>query len=136
PVASKSMLAAERSKRAITGFDPFNSGASRSFVMATGRGGFELLAGYEMMPSFGASFVEILQAPKSEAERQLTVSALRALSDHLVEQGAVSTFNIAPADDPALASCFLAAGFRRSGLLLSHLVVRGARRDAFVWSKK
>lgn len=134
--ASKAVLAADKAKRAITGFEPFGRGASRDYVVATGRGGFELAASLEMMPSFGSSLVEIAAGPKNEAERLLTTSALRALSDHLAAKGAVSTFSIAPADDVALCACFLAAGFRKSAVLLSHVVAGGARHDALIWSKK
>lgn len=134
--ASKLVAAMDKAKRAMTGFEPFGRGADRDFVVVTGRGGFELAASIEMMPSFGASLVDIVASPKTEVERLLTVSALRSLADHVAGQGAVSTFAIAPADDVALTSCFLAAGFRKSAVLLSHLVVGGSRHDAFVWSKK
>lgn len=134
--ASKLVATMDKAKRAMTGFEPFGRGAERDFVIVTGRGGFELAASIEMMPSFGASLVEIVAAPKTEVERLLTVSALRSLADHVAGKGAVSTFSVAPADDVALTSCFLAAGFRKSAVLLSHVVVGGARRDAFVWSKK
>lgn len=134
--ASKLVAAMDKAKRGMTGFEPFGRGADRDFAVVTGRGGFELAASIEMMPSFGASLVEIVASPKTEVERLLTVSALRALADHVAGQGAVSTFSLAPADDVALTSCFLAAGFRKSAVLLSHLVVGGARRDAFVWSRK
>lgn len=134
--ASKLVTAMDKAKRAMTGFEPFGRGADRDFVVVTGRGGFELAASIEMMPSFGASLVEIVASPKNEVERLLTVSALRSLADHVAGQGAVSTFSIAPADDVALTSCFLAAGFRKSAVLLSHVVVGGSRRDAFVWSRK
>jgi hypothetical protein len=134
--ASKAVLALDKAKRAITGFEPFGRGASRDYVVATGRGGFELAASLEMMPSFGSSLVEIAAGPKNETERLLTTSALRALSDHLASKGAVSTFSIAPADDVALSACFLAAGFRKSAVLLSHVVAGGQRHDALIWSKK
>lgn len=134
--ASKLVAAMDKAKRAMTGFEPFGRGADRDFVVVTGRGGFELAASIEMMPSFGASLVDIVASPKTEVERLLTVSSLRSLADHVAGQGAVSTFAIAPADDVALTSCFLAAGFRKSAVLLSHVVVGGSRHDAFVWSKK
>lgn len=134
--ASKLVAAMDKAKRAITGFEPFGRGATRDFVIATGRGGFEMAASIEMMPSFGASLVEIAASPKTEAERLLTASTLRALADHVAGKGAVSTFSIAPADDVALTSCFLAAGFRKSAVLLSHVVSGGSRHDAFIWSKK
>jgi len=134
--ASKAVLAADKAKRAITGFEPFGRGATRDHVVATGRGGFELAASLEMMPSFGSSMVEIAAGPKNETERLLTTSALRALSNQLAAKGAVSTFSIAPGGDVALSACYLAAGFRKSAVLLSHVVSAGTRHDATVWSKK
>jgi hypothetical protein len=48
----------------------------------------------------------------------------------------VSTFCLSPADDVYLATVYLSTGFRRSGVLAKHIVVKGERRDAIVWSKK
>lgn len=134
--AEKAAALATKSGRALTGFELFSRDAERHFLSATGKNGFELVASYEVQPSFASSMLEILVGPRDEAERLLTVSALRSLLGKLVEVDAVSTFTIAPADDVLLSSCFLANGFRKSAVLPSHLVVGGKRRDAIIWSKK
>lgn len=45
-------------------------------------------------------------------------------------------FALAAADDVSQAAVFLAAGFRRSGVLAAHGMLKGERKDAIVWSKK
>ncbi len=135
-VADKAAAAASKAGRALTGFELFSRDAERHFLSATGKNGFELIASYEVQPSFASSMLELLAAPRDESERLLTQSAIHALLGKLVEVNAVSTFSLAPADDLLLSSCFLANGFRKSAVLASHLVVGNKRRDAIVWSKK
>lgn len=134
--AEKAAALATKAGRALTGFELFSRDAERHFLSASGKNGFELVASYEVQPSFASSMLELLVGPRDEAERLLTVSALRSLLGKLVEVNAVSTFTIAPADDVLLSSCFVANGFRKAAVLASHLVVGGKRRDAIVWSKK
>jgi hypothetical protein len=132
----KALSVAQRSGRALTGFEPFSRDVTRTALLLTARGGFSLLASIETQPCFGNSFLEMLSLPRTEAERIATTAALRALENRLRDDGAVSTFTLAPADDVASASLFLGAGFRRSGVLARHLLVKGERADAVVWSKK
>jgi hypothetical protein len=134
--ARKAVTAAQRKGRALTGFEPFGRDASRTYRLASARGGFELWASIEVQSCFGNSLFELLTAPRTEPERLATLGAVRALTAELVADGAVSTFTVAPADDALLASVYVAAGFRRTGVLASHLVVGGERKDAIVWSKK
>jgi hypothetical protein len=134
--ALKALATAQKTGRALTGFELFSRDADRHFLSVTGKNNFELVASYEVQPSFASSMVELLTAPRDEAERMLTVSALRSIVGKLSENGAVSAFSIVPADDILLGSCYLANGFRKSAVLASHIVVGGRRRDAIVWSKK
>lgn len=134
--ARKAVATAERARRALTGFEPFSRDATRKHFVLTGRGGFEMHASTEMQQCFGNSFLEILVGPTNDAERVATVAALRVLGDKLKEEGCVSTFTFAPADDLGLATVFLAGGYRRSAVLARHLVVGGERKDAILWSKK
>jgi hypothetical protein len=135
-VAEKAAAAATKAGRALTGFELFSRDAERHFLSASGKGAFELVASYEVQPSFASSLLELLVSPRDEAERVLTQSALKSFLGKLVEVGAVSTFSITPADDVLLSSCFLGNGFRKSAVLASHVVVGGKRKDAIVWSKK
>lgn len=132
----KAVAQAQKAGRALTGFELFSRDAERHHLLVTGKGNFELFASYEIQPSFASSMMEILVAPRDEAERVLTISAIKSVVAKLAELDAVSTFSLAPADDVLLSSCFLASGFRKSAVLASHLEVGGKRKDAIVWSKK
>jgi hypothetical protein len=125
-----------RANRALTAFEPFGRDVERRYFQLTARNGFELIASTESQSCFGNAFVELLTAPSTEHERLATISALRTLCDKLLAEGVVSCFSIAPADDLALATAFVFNGFRRTGLLLGHMLVRGERKDAIVWSRK
>lgn len=122
--------------RALTAFEAFGRDVERRFFHLTSRGGFELIASTESQSCFGNSFLELLTAPKTEAERLATVAALRALCDKLLAEGVVSCFAVAPSDDVALATAFVFNGFRRTGLLQNHVTVGGERKDAIVFSRK
>jgi hypothetical protein len=95
-----------------------------------------LVVSTESQACFGNAFIEVLQAPKGESERLATIASMRALCDRLLAEGVVSTFSLSPSDDVAFATAFVSNGFRRTGLLQGHLLVRGERKDAIIWSRK
>jgi len=132
----KAISAALRSGRALTGFEPFGRDVERRHFMVTLRGGFELYASIESQECFSNAFLEVLQSPRTEAEKLGTAGAVRALCEMLLAEGVVSCFSLAPSDDVTLATTYLQNGFRRTGLLHEHLMVRGERKDAIVWSRK
>jgi hypothetical protein len=132
----KAVGAAQRTGRALTGFEAFGRDVERTSWVLTTRSGFEIFASWETQPCFGNSFLELLTGPRDEAERLAVTAAVRAVCARLEEQGIVSTFGLSPADDAQLAAVFLAAGFRRSGVLAKHVIVKGERKDVVVWSKK
>jgi hypothetical protein len=137
PDARKAVTAALRSGRALTAFEPFGRDIARSFFVVTARGGFELQVSTEAQGCFGNAFLEILVGPRTPAERAGTAAAVKAFAERLQAEGVVSCFGLTPSDDVALATAFLHAGFRRTGLLLGHLPAGGNRRkDAIVWSRK
>jgi hypothetical protein len=132
----KTIEKAVRTGRAMTAFEPFGRDVERRFFVVTGRGNFELVASTESQSCFGNAFLELLTAPKNDAERLATISALRTICDKLMNEDVVSCFALAPSDDVALATAFVYNGFRRTGLLQSHLVVGGERKDAIIFSRK
>jgi hypothetical protein len=134
--ARRAVLAAQRTGRALTAFELFGRDVERRYFSVTVRGGFEIVASIESQSCFGNAFLELLEGPRTDAERVATAAAIRSLCDKLLAEEAVSCFALAPSDDVSLASVFLHNGFRRSGLLLDHLVVGGGRKDAIVWSRK
>jgi hypothetical protein len=134
--ARRAAAAAVRGGRAITAFEPFGRDVERRYYVVTARGGFELHASIESQACFGNSYLELLQAPRTDSEKAATSAALGALCAALLEEGVVSCFSLAPSDDVGMATAFLQNGFRRTGLLAEHLVVGGDRRDAILWSRK
>lgn len=125
-----------RSGLALTAFEPFGRDVERRYFHISSRHGFELVASTESQSCFGNTFLEILTAPSTEHERLGTIAALRTLCDKLAAEGVVSCFALTPSDDLSLATAFAFNGFRRTGVLASHMHVRGERRDAIVWSRK
>jgi hypothetical protein len=134
--ARKAVAAALKTGRALTAFEAFGRDAERRYFSATGRGGFELVASTESQACFGNAFLELLQSPRTEAEKAGTSGVLKAFCDRLTAEGVVSCFSLAPSDDLALATAYLQNGFRRTGLLLGHLVVGTQRKDAILWARK
>jgi hypothetical protein len=134
--ARKAVAAALRSGRALSAFEPFGRDVERSYFVATARGGFELQLSTEAQGCFGNAFLEVLQSPRTEGEKAGTTAAVKALVDKLTSEGVVSCFSLCPSDDVGLASAFLQNGFRRTGLLHEHLLVRSERKDAILWSRK
>lgn len=132
----KTLEKALRSGRALTAFEPFGRDVERRYFQLTARNGFELIASTEHQSCFANAFLELLSAPATEHERLATISALRTLCDKLFAEGVVSCFSLAPSDDVALATAFVWSGFRRTGLLVGHMLVGGKRKDAIVWSRK
>ena len=137
----KPLAAALKSGRAMTAFEPFGRDVERRYFSMTARGNFELVVSVESQACFGNAFVELLTAPKSDAEALATASSVRALCDKLHKEGAVCAFSLVPSDDIALASAFVFSGFRRTGLLVSHMVLGegsspSVRKDAIVFSRK
>lgn len=134
--ARKAVALATRSGRALTAFEPFGRDVERRYFAVALRGGFQLVASTESQACFGNTYLELLVAPRNDAERFSTAASLRALCDRLLASGVVSCFSLAPSNDVALAAAFLHNGFRRTGLLSEHLVVGATRQDAILWSRK
>jgi hypothetical protein len=134
--ARRALATAQRSGRALTGFEPFSRDVERRAFTLSTRGGYATLVSVETQACFGNSFFELLTAPRTEPERLAATSAVRVLEARLKDEGAVSTFTLAAADDVTQAAVFLGAGFRRSGVLARHVMLKGERKDVIVWSKK
>jgi len=137
----KALVAALKSGRAMTAFEPFGRDVDRRYFSVTARGAFELTVSVESQACFGNAFLELLTAPSTDAERLATTSAVRALCDKLIQEGVVSVFSLVPSDDVGLSAAFVFNGFRRTGLLLGHLVLGDGkqvkpRKDAIIFSRK
>lgn len=134
--AKKAVASGLRAGRALTAFEPFGRDVERRYFSVTARGGFELVASTESQSCFGNAFLELLTAPKNDAEKVTYSAALGALLTKLIADGVASCFALCPSDDVAMATAMVANGFRRTGLLQSHIVVGNERKDAMIFSRK
>ncbi|MBX3229872.1 MAG: hypothetical protein KIT84_06015 [Labilithrix sp.] len=132
----KTLDKALKTGAALTAFEPFGRDVERRHFLLTARSGFELVASIEGQACFANAFLELLTAPSTEHEKLATISSLRTICDKLLSEGVVSCFALAPSDDLALATAFVFNGFRRTGLLVGHMLMKGERKDAIVWSRK
>lgn len=132
----KAVAGALKSGQALTAFEPFGRDVVRRYFTATAKGGFSLCMSTESQACFGNAFLELLQSPRSAADKLATAGAVRAMCDKLQGEDVVSCFSLAPSDDVALATVFVQNGFRRTGLVVGHLLVGGKRKDAILWSRK
>jgi hypothetical protein len=132
----KAVANALKAGRALTAFEPFGRDVERRYYTVTARGGYELTMSTESQACFGNAFLELLTAPKNDAERLCAISALKAICDRMLAEDIVSCFSLAPSDDLGLATAFVHNGFRRTGLLQNHLQVGNDRKDAIIWSRK
>jgi hypothetical protein len=117
-------------------FDAFGRDAARLYVEATSRKTKPQYLSAEFQDCFGHSLIEILRRPKGSAELGVVIAGLRALEDDLKSREIVSAFAFAPVDDVDLASAFLVAGYRKTGLLARGVLVEGKRSDAILWTRK
>lgn len=125
----------------LSGFDAFGRDAARYFVAASAKKGRTNFLSAEYQDCFGHSLVEILRAPTDDLDVLALTGGLRFLADDLKERGIVSAFGLAPSDDIGLATAYVAAGFRKTGLLAHGCQVLGPkgqpeRRDAILWTRK
>ncbi len=117
-------------------FDAFGRDAARAYYAADIDGAKTNYISAEYQDCFGHSLIEILRGPKTEAERHQLIGGLRVVGDILKERGIVSAFCFAPIDDLDLAISFLAAGYRKTGLIAACIQVGDERKDAILWTRK
>lgn len=130
-----------RKGQGLSGFDAFGRDAQRCFVEATTKKGRPNYISGEFQDCFGHSLIEVLRAPTDDLDVLALTGGFRFLCDDLKERGIVSAFALAPVDDIGLATAYVAAGFRKTGLLANGIQVPGAkgqheRRDAILWTRK
>lgn len=117
-------------------FDDFGRDAQRSYFRCVHRKKEWNLISAEYQECFGHSLVEVLQRPDGEQEELVLMEGLRELGEQLKERGIVSVFSFAPADDVVMATVFTGAGYRKTGLLASGVLVGDERKDAILWTQK
>ncbi len=135
-VALKSRDDIWRKGRGLNSFDEFGRDAERMFVEAVAKRGKPNYLSVEFQDCFGHSLFEVLRAPEDDLDVLALTGGLRKLADDLTARGIVSGFAFAPSDDIGLATAYLAAGFRKTGLLAGGIAVGDERKDAILWTRK
>ena len=74
--------------------------------------------------------------PSAVTERAASTGAPVAALRNVIDKADAVDTELEPSDDLALAMAFVYNGFRRTGLLVNHIVVGGQRKDAIIWSRK
>ncbi len=132
---AKRVAIATKEGRALTGFESFGRDVTRDDILATAKGA-ELVIGAEIQRCYGNAFLEVLTGPRDDKERNFMTAAIEAACERLLASEIVCAFSLTPADDVKMATAFVAAGFRRTGLLRQHLRLKNERVDAILWSRK
>lgn len=120
----------------LNAFDPFGRDAERTFMKVGHKKAAPNYLSAEFQDCFGHSLIEILKSPRTEDEILAVTHGLRTMSEDLKNRGIISAFGLAPSDDVEVAGAYLAAGFRKTGLLAEGISVGKERRDAILWTKK
>jgi hypothetical protein len=125
-----------KTEGAYGSFDSFGREAARLYVEASSKKTKPNFLSAEYQDCFGHSLIEILRKPKTAADLEVAVAGLRGLEEGLKEHEIVSAFAFAPVDDVELSAVFLAAGYRKTGLLARGVLCEGRRSDAILWTRK
>ena len=122
---------------AFGSFDMFGRDAQRIYFDVSLRRSKTNYISAEVQDCFGHALIEVLRLPTSESETQAVIAGLRTLGENLQERGIVSMFAFAPNDDAEISTAFVAAGYRKTGLLAQAILdAEGGRKDAILWSHK
>lgn len=142
PATEKEALAARdaawRKGPAFGSFDMFGRDAERIYYDASVRRSKTNYVSAEYQDCFGHAFVEVLRLPTTESETLAAAAGLQAVGDDLEERGIVAAFAFAPNDHVEISTAFLAAGYRKTGLLAQGILDPdgNGRKDAILWTRK
>jgi hypothetical protein len=134
--ARKAVWVAGRCGAMRSAFEPFGRECQRLYFQATVRGAPAFWASAEIQPCFDHALIELLTSPRTQRECELFRAGLDMIAGQLRDRDVVGMFAFSPTDDPLLASAFVQAGFRKTGVLARHLWSHAGRKDAFLWSRK
>ena len=139
--AEKDALAARdaawRKGPAFGSFDMFGRDAERVYFETSYRRSKANFLSAEFQDCFGHALVEALREPTNESETLAMTEGLRTLGEELEARGIVASFAFAPFDSVETSTAFLAAGYRKTGLLAKALLGEGGeRKDAILWTRK
>lgn len=141
PASEKDALSARdaawRKGPALGSFDMFGRDAERVYYDTSVRRSKTNYVSAEFQDCFGHALIEVLRLPTTENETLAVTAALRLLGDELQARGIVAEFAFAPNDNVEISTAFVAAGYRKTGLLAQGMLdADGTRKDAILWTNK
>ena len=125
-----------RKQAAVNSFDTFGRGGRREYFSATPRNGKANFLSTEIEDCFSHALIEVLRRPEDANERQALADGLSYVAESLLLRNIVSGYAFAPAGDVELSAAFLAAGFKKTGILSMGSQVGDERQDTIVWTRK
>lgn len=141
PATEKDALSARdaawRKGASLGSFDMFGRDAQRIYVETSVRRSKTNHLSAEFQDCFGHALIEVLRLPTTDNEVLAVLAGLRTLGEELQERGIVASFAFAPNDSVEIATAFVAAGYRKTGLLAQGIVdAEEGRKDAILWTRK
>ncbi|MEM7137238.1 MAG: hypothetical protein AAF500_11700 [Myxococcota bacterium] len=126
-----------RRNPALGSFDMFGRDAQRVYYEASVKRSKTNYLSAEFQDCFGHALIEVLRLPTNDNETLAIISGLRNLGDDLRERGIVAAFAFAPNDHLEMSTAFVAAGYRKTGLLAQAVLDPDeGRKDAILWTRK
>lgn len=96
----------------------------------------EQLLSLELQEPFGNAHLQLASWALKPDDGRMLFCALQAAAEPLRAKEIGCVFALSPADNPVTAAAFLAAGYKRTGLLSQHLLLGDRRVDAFLWTRR
>ncbi|MDH5490855.1 MAG: hypothetical protein OEY14_02665 [Myxococcales bacterium] len=122
--------------RPVSSFDSFGRDAARLWMEVSCKRSKPNYISAEYQDCFGHALIEVLRPPESENGLLAVTQGLRQISEMLQERGIVAGFSFVPLDDVDLSTAYLAAGYRKTGLVAMGAVSGDERKDAILWTRK
>lgn len=125
-----------RTRKTTCWFDErFMRSGDRLNVVARGKTTTQMVTA-ELQEPFGNAHLQIAVIPQKTDEARVLAGALHGLHEALKAKEIGCTFAMSPVDSPLLGAMFIAAGYRRTGVLAQHFAPGDRRVDAFLWVRR
>lgn len=101
-----------------------------------GAKGAEQVVSVELQETFGNAYLQPAAFPTKPEDAALLRASLEAAGDDLDAREVTCIFALSPAESVHTAAAFLAAGYKKTGLLAKHLAGDKRRLDALLWTRR
>jgi len=101
-----------------------------------GAKGSEQVVSIELQETFGNAYLQPASWPAKPEDAAFLRAALEAAGDDLDAREVTCVFALSPAENVHTAAAFLAAGYKKTGLLAKHFAGDKRRLDALLWTRR